>query len=307
MATNTSLTTTYAGKYAGEYIRQAFIANDSLQHVTFKQNIDYKAVVKKLVDDISFAAPTCDFTPTGTVTITERILTLEKFQVQRQLCKDTFLADWAANDAQNGRLEPNLVDAMVANILAGVSAKNESLIWTGVNGNAGEYDGFITLIDADNTVNFVASPLAIVNGSTATTNANILVALRNLITECPIAVKSATEKPKIYMSYDCYEAYMTAQIAAGNGWYATTGPEVPKMYMGRFEIAVCPGMPTSTMIMAQPSNLWFGTNLESDWNTIQVVDMAMLAESNVRFNIQFFAGVQYGFGSEIAAYGPGLS
>ena len=306
--TNTSLTTTYAGKYAGEYIRKAFLANDSLQYLTIKDNIDYKQVVKKLVDDISFAAPTCDFDSTGTVTITERLITLEKFQVQRQLCKKDFLTDWAANDAQNGRLEPALVENLIANMLGGIADKNESLVWTGVTGNTGEYDGLITLIDADNTVNFVASPLAIVNGSSATTNANILVALRNLIAEAPIAIKGATEKPIIYMSYDCWEAYLTAQIAAGNGWYATAGPEVPKFYMGRFEIAVCPGMPTSTMIMAQKSNLWFGTNVMSDWNEVKVLDMADLDMSdNVRFGAKFFAATQYGIGSEIAAYGPGLS
>jgi hypothetical protein len=28
---------------------------------------------------------------------------------------------------------------------------------------------------------------------------------------------------------------------------------------------------------------------------------------NVRFSAKFFAGVQYGIGSDIAAYGPGLS
>jgi len=308
MSTNTSLTTTYAGKLAGGYIRQAFVQNESLKYLTVKENIDYKQVVKKLVDDISFAAPTCDFTSTGTVTITERTLVLEGFQVQRQMCKKDFLADWEANFAQNGSLAPELSDAIIANMLAGIAAKNETLVWQGVNGTTGEYDGLITLIDADNTVNFVASPLAIVNGSTATTNANILVALRNLISECPVAIKSATEAPTIYMSYDCWEAYLTAQVAAGNGWYATGGPEVPKLYMGRFLIAVCPGMPSSTMVMAQKSNLWFGTNLLSDWNRIDLLDMYPNDLSdNVRFNARFYAGAQYGIGSEIAAYGPGLS
>lgn len=308
MSTSISLTTTYAGEYAGEYIKRAFYANETLAHVTVKENINFKRIVKKFADNITFAAPTCAFTPTGTVTITERTLELVPFQVHRDLCKNDFYEDWKAIDFQKGGVESSLQEVFIANMLAGIAEKNEELIWTGDANNTGEYDGFITLIDADNTVNFVPSPLAIVNGSTANTNANILVALRKLIEECPIAVKSATEKPKIYMSYDCYEAYLTSQIAAGNGWYATAGPEVPKVYMGRFEMVVCPGMPSSTMIMAQPSNLWFGTNLLSDWNLIAVKDMSDVDLSNdIRFKAQFFAGVQYGFGNEIAAYGPGLS
>jgi hypothetical protein len=300
MATVTSLTTTYAGKYAGEYIRQAFLANESLQYVTVKENIDYKAVVKKLVDSVTFAAPTCDFTPTGTVTITERVLTLEKFQVQRELCKKDFLTDWAANDAQNGRLEGALVDTLVANMLAGIAAKNETLLWSGINGTTGEYDGLITLIDADNTVNFVASPVAL-------TAANIIAKIELLLAEVPTAVENSTEKPLLYMNKKTFHLYRQANAAAGNGWYTYAGPAVEPTFMGIYDIAICPGMPDNTMIVSQKSNLWFGTNLLSDWNSIQVVDMEQWAEENVRFSAKFLAGVQYGFGNEIAAYGPGLS
>jgi hypothetical protein len=300
MPTVTSLTTTYAGKYAGEYIRQAFLANESLQYVTVKENIDYKAVVKKLVDSVTFAAPTCDFTPTGTVTITERVLTLEKFQVQRELCKKDFLTDWAANDAQNGRLEGALVDTLVANMLAGIAAKNETLLWSGVDGNTGEYDGLITLIDADNTVNFVASPVAL-------TANNIIAKIELLLAEVPTAVENSTEKPLLYMNKKTFHLYRQANAAAGNGWYTYAGPAVEPTFMGIYDIAICPGMPDNTMLVAQKSNLWFGTNLLSDWNSIQVVDMEQWAEENVRFSAKFLAGVQYGFGNEIAAYGPGLS
>jgi hypothetical protein len=78
MATTTSLTSTYAGREAAGYIRAAFLSNESLAAVTFKENIEYKQVVRKLVDSITFANATCDFTPTGTVTLTERILTLDE-------------------------------------------------------------------------------------------------------------------------------------------------------------------------------------------------------------------------------------
>ena len=145
MATTTSLTTTYAGKYAGQYIKAAFLANESLQHVTVKENIDYKAVVKKLVDNITFEAPTCDFTPLGTVTITERTLTLEKFQVQKSLCKNTFLNDWEAKSEQDGYLHASLADAIIANMMAGIAAENERVMWQGVNATGGEYAGFETL------------------------------------------------------------------------------------------------------------------------------------------------------------------
>jgi hypothetical protein len=70
-----------------------------------------------------------------------------------------------------------------------------------------------------------------------------------------------------------------------------------------YQIGVCSGLPANTMLMTQKSNLWFGTNVESDWNNILVKDMGEFGEDNVRFSAKFFAGVQYGIGSKIAAYG----
>ena len=55
--------------------------------------------------------------------------------------------------------------------------------------------------------------------------------------------------------------------------------------------------------MWQKSNAWFGTNLLDQWNNVALLDMYDKDLSdNVRFAASFFAGVQYGFGNEIAYY-----
>lgn len=297
MATTNTLDTSYAGKYAGQYIRAAFQSNDSLNYVTFRTNVEWREVVKKLVDDIDFEAPTCDFAPLGEVAISERLLTIKKFQVQRQICKNTYLEDWTAKDVQNGNLETALTDNLIANMLEGIAAKNEYLMWQGTD-SATAYDGLVTLIgnNVDGDVNFVSSPVAI-------DNTNVFAKINLLIQELPLATKQSTEKPIIYMSQDVWEAFMYASASAGNGWYTMGGAEVPKKWMGMYDIAVCGGLPASTMVFTQKSNLWFGTNTESDWNNILVKDMAEFGEDNVRFSAKFFAGVQYGIGSKIAAYG----
>ena len=296
MATTTSLTTTFAGKEAAGYIRAAFLSNESMNAVTFKENIEYKQVVRKLVDTISFKNATCDFDPQGTITLTERILTLEKFQVHRQLCKKDFLADWEAKSEQDGYLHASLTDAIIANIMAGIAAENERVMWQGVNATAGEYDGFETLLTADGTVNAVASPVAI-------TEANVIAKIKLLVAACPIKVRRAAEKPVICVSSDVAEAYRNAVLALGTGYYLYQGEEVKMTWNGQYEIIECPGMSSSTMVMWQKSNAWFGTNLKDQWNNVAVLDMYDKDLSdNVRFAASFFAGVQYGFGNEIAYY-----
>jgi hypothetical protein len=298
MATTTNLTTTYAGREAAGYIRAAFLSNESLSALTVKENIEYKQVVRRLVDNVTFANATCDFTPTGTVNLTERILTLEKFQVQRELCKNTFLSDWESSSEQNGELHASLTDALIANVMAGVAARNEILIWQGVNANAGEYAGFETLFLADAAVLDVADPEAI-------TSANVIDEMNKLVLTLPTRVRRATEKPVIAVSSNVAEAFRTAILGLGGGSYLYQGETVKMTWQGQYDIIECPGMSDDTMAFYQKSNLWFGTNLLDQWNTVAVLDMYQYdLSNNVRFSCSFFAGVQYGFGDEIAFYQP---
>ena len=294
MATGLTLDTSYAGKYAGEYLRAAFLANESLQHVTVKENIDWRAVVKRFTDDIAFEAPTCDFTPLGEITIEERWLTLKKFQIQRTICKNNFLQDWLAGDYQKGNVEAALSENIIANMLEGMAAYNETTLWTGNGSLATQYDGLLTLMGADASV---ITPTAV-----AITTSNVFAQIQTVIDAAPLAVKNATEKPMLYMSNDVWEKFMFASAATGNGWYTYGGAEVPKSYLGMYQIAVCGGLPANTILFMRKSNVWFGTNLTSDWNNIQVVDMGQFAEDNVRFSAKFFAAAQFGIGSEIVAY-----
>jgi hypothetical protein len=296
MATTTSLTTTYAGREAAGYIRAAFLSNESLAAVTFKENIEYKQVVRRLVDNVTFKNATCDFDPQGTVTLTERILTLEKFQIHRQICKNTFLSDWEAKSEQDGFLHASLTDALIANILAGMGAENERIMWQGVNATAGEYAGFETLFLADGDVLDVADAEAI-------TVDNVIAEMNRLVLKLPVRVRRATEKPVIAVSSNVAEAFRTAILGLGGGSYLYQGETVKMTWQGQYDIVECPGMSDDTMAMFQKSNLWFGTNLLDQWNNVSVLDMYQYdLSNNVRFAANFFAGVQYGFGAEIAFY-----
>jgi len=295
MATTTTLATTYAGKVAGGYIKSAFLANESLQYLTFKENIDYKEVVRKIVDNVTFSAPTCDFSDTGTIALSERILTLEKFQVDRSLCSKDFLIDWDTSFAQNGEITPDLLEAVTATMLGGIGANNERLIWQGVNATAGEYAGFETLFLADADVIDVAN--------VAITKANVVTEIEKVIAAMPIRVRRATEKPILYVSSNVAEAYRNAMATAGTGFFYQAGESISMTWLGQYTIAECPGMSNDHMVFAQRSNLWFGTNTLAQWNEVAVMSMRNVTlDRSIRFSAQFLAGVQYGFGNEIVFY-----
>jgi hypothetical protein len=171
MPTNTSITTTYAGEFAGKYISAALLSASTIENggIEVKPNIKFKEVIKKISTDDVLKDATCDFDPTSTVTLTERIIQPEEFQVNLQLCKKDFRSDWEA--VQMGvsafdSLPPSFADFLIAHVAAKVAQKNENNIWSGVNANAGEFDGLITLMTADADVSDVVG--------TAITAANVI-------------------------------------------------------------------------------------------------------------------------------------
>ena len=94
MATTTSITTTYAGEFAGKYISAALLSGKTLAegNITIKPNVKFKEVMKKVSTDDIVKDASCDFDATSTLTLTERILTPEEFQVNLQLCKQDLLS-----------------------------------------------------------------------------------------------------------------------------------------------------------------------------------------------------------------------
>jgi len=297
MPTTTSLTTTYAGELAGEIVRKSLQSNVSTGYVNFKPNVPYKSVARKINDDVTFAAGTCDFTPTGTITLTERILTLEEFQVQRQICKKDFFTDWSTADVMSGRVNTQIQDAIIERLVSGIGAKNETVMWSGVNATTGEYDGFETLVKAGGS-NAVSA------GSGSLDSTNIIATLWDVINTATVGVKGAAEKPTIYMGQGVFEAYMQAQLAAGNGWYLTGGPAVSKTFVGMYEIAVCPGMTANNIIFAQKSNLMLGTWQENQLNEVFILDMQnMDGSQNVRYGARFYLGAQIAVGEDIVYWG----
>ena len=54
MATTTSITTTYAGEFAGKYIAAALLSADTLDKglVEIKPNVKYKEVIKKVEKEV---------------------------------------------------------------------------------------------------------------------------------------------------------------------------------------------------------------------------------------------------------------
>ena len=304
MATTTSITSTYAGEFAGKYISAALLSGSTIENggITVKPNVKFKEVIKKVATSGLIANASCDFADTGTVTLTERILQPEEFQVNIELCKKDFRSDWEA--VQMGystfdKLPPKFSDFLISHVAAKVAEKTEQNIWSGVNANAGEFDGFSTLLAAD-------SDVIDVTGS-AITASNVISELGSIVDAIPSSLYGQ-EDMYIYVSQNIARAYVRALGGFGASGLGANGVNAQgtqwwnngSLSFDGVKLFVANGLADDTAVAAEKSNLFFGTGLLSDHNEVKVIDMADLDGSqNVRVIMRFTSGVQYGIGGDI--------
>ena len=306
MATTTNVTTTYAGEFALPYIQAALLNPSTIRNggVTVKPNVKFKQVLKKVAMSDLIKDGSCDFTPTGTITLTENILQPEEFQVNFTLCKQDFRDDWEAiamGLSAHDNLPPNLADFIIAKTAAEVATANETIIWQGATGTAGEYDGFTTRFAADADVIDVVG--------TTVTAGNVIDELGKVVDAIPAAIYGK-EDLFIYVPQNVYRAYVRALGGFGASGLGANGFEgrgnnqiLGDLAFDGVKLFLAEGLPSNKMVAAQSSNLFFGTSLMSDWNEVKVLDMADLDGSqNVRFVMRFTANVNYAYGSEIVYY-----
>lgn len=307
MATTTSITSTYAGEFAGKYIAAALLSSSTIDNggIEVKPNIKFKEVIKKLATGDLVANASCDFSATSTVTLTERIIQPEEFQVNLQLCKQDFISDWEAVSmgySAFDTLPKNFQDFLLAHVIAKVAEKTENTIWGGANGTAGEFDGFVTLAAADSDV---------IDVSAATvTAANVIAQMGAVVDAIPSTIYGK-EDLYLYVSSNVARAYVRALGgfgAAGLGAAGTNSQGTQWWNNGALtfdgvKVFVAQGLANNRMMAAQKSNLYFGTGLLSDHNEVKVIDMADIDGSqNVRIVMRYTASVQYGLGAEIVLY-----
>ena len=311
MATTTSLTTTYAGQDSKMWVKAALLSGVTLSNggMTIMPNIAYKTTLHKLATDGLLKDATCDFSATSTVTITERQLTLEPFQVNLQLCKKDFLSSWDSEEmgfSANKVMAKSFTDYLLAYVTEKVASSVETAIWVGANATSGQIDGISTLLSLD-----AALPAAQEVAGTTVTAANVIAQLGLIVDALPAALYGK-EDLRIYVSQNIAKAYVRALggfIAAGVGANGTENKGTQWYNNGSLSfdgipLFVANGLAANTAVAAETSNLFFGCGLLNDLNSVKILDMADLDGSdNVRLILRASYAVNYHSVSEIVTYG----
>ena len=316
--TEPTINSTYAGEFAGQYIAAALLSAKTLdnKYITIHPNVKYKEVIQKIAVDSIVADASCDFTTAGTVTLTEAVLTPKELQVNLQLCKQEFVASWEALQlgySAFDEIPKDFNDYLISYVGGIVAQATEQSIWQGNAATSGQFGGLIPALSASVAAGGATAVLparasggtsAIISGSV--TSANVLSKLDSVVSTIPDTVYGK-EDLLLYVPTNVAKAYQQA-LAGGavgaNGWNNMMNVGDKPFNFNGIEIVLCPGMPASTIVAAQKSNLHFGTGLLSDFNEVRVLDMANIDGSqNYRIIMRYTGATTFGIGQDIVLYG----
>ena len=297
-----TITTSYAGASAQKYIAASLLEGTTLANggMTIMPNVKHKSVIQKVDVSGLIANATCDFSDAGTVAISERVITLEEFQVNIKFCTKQFVDSWESAELGAStfkNMPSSFGDFIIGNFADQISASVENAIWQGTNATAGQIDGLETLWAAD-------ADIVDVTAGTVTAS-NVIAELGKILDAAPNTVYGK-EDLTLYVSRNMMKSYVRALAAQGGGyenkvnmWYS---PDTPLTFDG-IPLFLANGLSDNTAALAQKSNLYFGTNLVSDMNEVRVIDTSeTLGDQNARFVSRFSYGIQYGYGTEIVFY-----
>jgi len=302
MANQPTITSNYAGEFAGKYIAAAVLSANTLANngVTIIPNVKFKANIKRLTNSGLVTAASCDFTDTGVVSLADKVLTVSEMQVNLQLCKTPFQSDWEAaamGYSAFDNLPSTFSDFFIAKVLKDIALDTETFLWNATTGLG-------KLLKTDGSV-VIGTPLTI-------TALNVQTELGRVVDAIPASLYGR-EDLRIYVSQGIAKAYVRflggygASGLGGNGianqgntWY-TNGTS---LNFDGIQLFVANGLPANTMVATTIDNLYVGFGLQDDQNVVKTIDMADIDGSkNVRFIARFTRGLQVGVGADSVTYG----
>ena len=304
-----SITSSYAGEFAGKYIAAALLSADTLDGggITIRPNVKFKETMRTLSTNGLVKDAACDFSDASDVTIADRVLTPKELQVNLALCKKDFHDQWEAEQMGYGafdELPASFTDYLIGYVADKVAQKTEQMIWEGT-GSTDEFSGLTALIAADADL-----PAAQEIAGTSVDASNVIAQLGLIVDAIPSSVYGK-EDLYIYVSQNIARAYVRALGGFGSSGLGANGVNNAgtTWYNGGdlafdgVKLFVCSGLADNTAMAAQKSNLFFGTGLLDDRNIVKVIDTSeTLGDQNVRVVMRYTAGVQTGVGSDVVLY-----
>jgi len=283
-------------------VRQSLLDGKTISMINVQPDIKTSAPINIFDTTPVWQAGACGWNASGTVTLTQRLITVSKIKNNDAVCVDDLEAFYTQALMKGGSYNEDMpFEQLYAESLTAKTAKfMETLTWQGDTTGAGSLvlaDGLIKIIDAESTV--------VTGTAKAMDAANIIDAVDEMVASTPEDVL-ASEDLTLFMGYDKFRVYTNA-LKAANMFHIDTveAKNWEIMVHGtNVKVVAVPGLNgtgagAGRMFLVERSNLFMGTDMLNDAEQFSI----RYSEDNdeVRINQKLKVGFQVGFPNRIVS------
>lgn len=291
MAFSVSSLPDYVEQHKGELLTQAALGAPTISHINIQTGVKYQSALNLLSSSVALQTRSCGFNSNGTVTYTQRTLTVGAYKVNISLCEEDLRQKWQNVELiarAGGEVLP--YEEKTAQVITdNIKKQVESLIWTAKKASD-QFDGLLTIAKADATA----------VTSSATTNWGLI---QDVYRALPAEVAS---NAAIFIGTDMYRDFILELVAA-NLYHYNPGEAADELSIylpgSKARVIGVPGLDdTGAIVAGDPENFVFGCDMANDE---EVYDLFYSKDNQeFRFVAKFNAGTQIAFPSEVRYYAP---
>lgn len=279
----------YVEQRREELIAKSVMGAKTLDFINLQTGVKGPTALNLIDFDITLQDDACGWNEAGTSTLTQRIIDAKPFRVNMAVCDKNLYGTWAQYQVKvaAGKVASDLPfeQDFVNGVLNGIQERVEELIWQGDASNAGEFDGFLTILGT----------------ATSATGTTKMALISEAYAALPCAVAGKSDVV-IFVSCATFRAWMQELVAANLYHYDPKEASAMEYMLpgANVRVIAVPGMADDKAVAGRLSNFFYGTDLESDMETFDL----WYSKDNreFRIDVSFIAGVQIAYPSEVAYY-----
>lgn len=303
MAWDVSGLTNYVDQTSQDLITAAVISSETSNYLTPMTGVKYQKAIQLLDVDMIPQDLGCAFTPTGSDTLTQRVMTVYDVNFHKQWCPKDLETKWTQILLSPGSKydEADVPAAIIDEIMKQVGRRLETADWQG-NTGAGSaylntYNGIIKIVEDAGTY---VSPTG--SGSTTFSAANSRTILQACLDAIPDALKGDSEF-RFFCSYDFFQMYIN-KLSTDNLFHKS-GEDFANWEINientPVKLKAVHGLDGITKIFGfRTSNVFLGMDLEGDSDNVEL--WYSKDDRKVNFALDMKRGIQVAYPAEVVRF-----
>lgn len=213
MASTTTLNSSFSGK-ATEFYSVAMLEGKTLstRGITLDNDVPYKYVVRGFdMANLIQTGQTCSWDDAGSTTITEGVIEVQPFHINKTECYKEYKANWT--DVKPDELPSEVEDAIMNKVAGLIQANVDTLLWKGSTTTGSTSGGTYTLSLVDGFVKRLKTGGAVTVAGAALSASNIVAQLNKVIDAMPDEIKQLPADQKVIFVSHKAESYLKQALA----------------------------------------------------------------------------------------------